>query len=285
MWILTDWAYTRSSWPALTPIIALNSAVHVFMYGYYFLTSLYPLHDFTWKKRITQFQIVQFLIAISQAVYGYLYRDFCIYSIMYGAAMLGLFGNYYYYAFIKKPQKKGQWLRLKNNNLFIILARVLSANEMVVVNSYVHSALPLRGWPLWLHDLWVHTRTWLASPQWIVSPHQTDADHACSTVGSPVLSLQVVQRSFWALFSESRRTFRSAVMCWFIHAVNASPIDLCGLFISMQRSAGQINWPFKSQRMMLWSCELCIDNLKKAYGLKVYWHRAQSIKLRKVHLL
>ncbi|XP_064389867.1 very long chain fatty acid elongase 7-like [Halichondria panicea] len=107
--LLADWAYTRSSWPALTPILALNSAVHVFMYGYYFLTALHPLHDFTWKKRITQFQMVQFLIGISQAVYGYLYRGFCIYSIGYGAAMLGLFGNYYYYAFIrKKPQKKEQ---------------------------------------------------------------------------------------------------------------------------------------------------------------------------------
>lgn len=104
--MLADWAYTRASWPAIVPVIALNSTVHVFMYGYYFLTAVYPLHDFTWKKRITQFQIIQFLIAILQAVYGYLYRGFCVYSMLYGVIMLALFGNYYYHAFIVVKKNK-----------------------------------------------------------------------------------------------------------------------------------------------------------------------------------
>lgn len=104
--LVTDWAYTRSSWPALAPIIALNSAVHVFMYGYYFLTAVHPMHNFTWKKRITQFQIVQFIIAIGVGVYGYLYRGFCVYSFLYGVVMLVLFGNYYFHAFFKEKKEK-----------------------------------------------------------------------------------------------------------------------------------------------------------------------------------
>lgn len=104
--LLADWAYTRSSIPAIVPIVALNSAVHVVMYGYYALTALFPLHEFTWKKRITQMQMTQFLIAIVHGTYGYLYHGFCIYSILYGLGMLSLFSNFYYRAFIvkKKPR-------------------------------------------------------------------------------------------------------------------------------------------------------------------------------------
>lgn len=104
--LLADWAYTRSCWPAITPIIALNSAVHVVMYGYYFLTALFPLHDFTWKKRITQIQIVQFLIGIVHGTYGYLYHGFCIYSVLYGLGMISLFSNFYYHAFLKPRSAK-----------------------------------------------------------------------------------------------------------------------------------------------------------------------------------
>lgn len=104
--LLADWAYTRSSIPAIVPIVALNSAVHVVMYGYYALTALYPLHEFTWKKRITQMQMTQFVIAIVHGTYGYLYHGFCIYSILYGLGMLSLFSNFYYRAFIAKKKPR-----------------------------------------------------------------------------------------------------------------------------------------------------------------------------------
>ena len=100
--LLADWAYTRSSIPAIIPIVALNSTVHVAMYGYYAVTALYPLHDFSWKKRITQLQMIQFVLAIIHGAYGYLYHSFCIYSILYGIGMLCLFSNFYYKAFILK---------------------------------------------------------------------------------------------------------------------------------------------------------------------------------------
>ena len=102
MTLLADWAYTRSSLPAVAPIIALNSSVHVVMYGYYALTAVYPLHTFTWKKRITQMQMTQFVIAIVYGTVGYLYHGFCIYSILYGIGMFSLFSNFYYRAFIAK---------------------------------------------------------------------------------------------------------------------------------------------------------------------------------------
>jgi len=49
--------------------------------------------------------MVQFMIDIAQAVYGYLYRGFCVYSISYGVIMLALFGNYYLRAFVYRKNK------------------------------------------------------------------------------------------------------------------------------------------------------------------------------------
>ena len=104
--MLADWAYFIAPIPAVAPILAMNSTIHVVMYGYYFLTALRPLHDFTWKKRITQMQILQFLLGIAQSVVGYLYHGFCVYSIMYGFSMLVLFANFYYQAFILKKRSR-----------------------------------------------------------------------------------------------------------------------------------------------------------------------------------
>jgi len=106
--LLADWAYFITPLAAVVPVLALNSAVHVVMYGYYSLTALYPLHDFTWKKRITQMQIVQFLAALCHGFVGYMYHGFCIYCIFYGFAMLALFSNFYYHAFYLKRNSRGK---------------------------------------------------------------------------------------------------------------------------------------------------------------------------------
>lgn len=71
------------------------------MYGYYGLTAVYPLHAFTWKKRITQLQMAQFLFAVGYGTVGYLRHGFCVYSILYPLAMFCLFSNFYYHAFLK----------------------------------------------------------------------------------------------------------------------------------------------------------------------------------------
>ena len=115
--LLADWAYHITPTPAAVPILLLNSFIHVIMYGYYFLTAQYPLHDFTWKKRITQFQIVQFLIGITHGIFGWLYHGFCVYSIFYGLSMLLLFSNFYYKTFILKSTVRsystGEKVKLK----------------------------------------------------------------------------------------------------------------------------------------------------------------------------
>ena len=53
---------------------------------------------------MTQFQIAQFLFDLVFASIGYKYHGFCIYSIFYGLAMLVLFSNFYYHAYIKKRE-------------------------------------------------------------------------------------------------------------------------------------------------------------------------------------
>ena len=55
-------------------VTGLNSTVHVVMYGYYCVTAIYPLHVITWKRRITQLQMAQFLVGIWFGVTGYCYH-------------------------------------------------------------------------------------------------------------------------------------------------------------------------------------------------------------------
>ena len=99
--MLADYGYHYASWPAFLSIGTLNSFIHVIMYGYYGLTAFYPLIDFPIKRRITQLQMVQFLLLIIQGVWGYLNYNFCIYSVLYPVGLLSLFSNFYYQAFLQ----------------------------------------------------------------------------------------------------------------------------------------------------------------------------------------
>ena len=103
--LLADYAASHARWPVIGFGVALNSFVHIFMYGYYALTAFYPLHEFAWKKRITQLQMTQFVLFSCVAVKGYFQFGYCIYSILYPMTMFVLFSNYYYRAFLVK--KKG----------------------------------------------------------------------------------------------------------------------------------------------------------------------------------
>ena len=103
--IVADYAYNHAPWPALLPMGALNSFVHVVMYGYYGVTAIYPLKEFSFKQRITQLQMLQFMLATVQGTWGYLYYRFCIYSILYPMAMMALFLNFYYQAYIRKKPR------------------------------------------------------------------------------------------------------------------------------------------------------------------------------------
>uniref|UniRef100_A0A336K4P6 Elongation of very long chain fatty acids protein n=1 Tax=Culicoides sonorensis TaxID=179676 RepID=A0A336K4P6_CULSO len=90
----------------------VNSWVHVFMYGYYFLTSFKPelKESIWWKKHITQLQLIQFVILFIHFGLPIFYSD-CSHpkALLFIAAiqnlfMLVLFADFYIKAYIKKPQ-------------------------------------------------------------------------------------------------------------------------------------------------------------------------------------
>ena len=103
---LSEYAYRYAPWPPIAFGLWLNSLVHVVMYSYYALTAFFPLHDFTWKKWITQLQIAQFVLGAIVSTYGYLYEGYCFYSIIYPLSLIGLFSNYYYKAFILRSGRQ-----------------------------------------------------------------------------------------------------------------------------------------------------------------------------------
>ncbi|KAL9963108.1 hypothetical protein ACROYT_G032283 [Oculina patagonica] len=104
--LLSDYAYHVCPWPAIGVMLGMNSFVHVFLYLYYGQSALNPSNRPQWKQQMTQLQMVQFVVGIFHSSVGYLHHGFCIYSIFYGLSMLGLFGNFYYHAFIKVRRDK-----------------------------------------------------------------------------------------------------------------------------------------------------------------------------------
>ncbi|KAH3872421.1 elongation of very long chain fatty acids protein 5-like [Dreissena polymorpha] len=125
MLILSDLAYHHYPYPAMSPYLALNSAVHVVLYLYYGLSALNPDNPPQWKKFLTQFQIVQFALDLVHASIGYIYYTYCIYGIFYGISMLSLFCNFYYKAYIKhrgpsvktKSESNGYGDRVKDKKI------------------------------------------------------------------------------------------------------------------------------------------------------------------------
>lgn len=106
MLLLSDYGYFLSPWPPIAIAGVLNSFVHIVMYGYYAVSAWQPLEAYTWKKRVTQLQMIQFSVGIVIGVNGYLYLGYCVYSALYPASMFLLFSNYYYHAYINPKPKK-----------------------------------------------------------------------------------------------------------------------------------------------------------------------------------
>ncbi|XP_071482808.1 very long chain fatty acid elongase 5-like [Diadema antillarum] len=104
MVLLTDFAYHYSPWAGIAFGLAINSFVHVCLYYYYGYTAQHPQGKPSWKPRITELQIIQFLIGLVHNTIGYLHHGFCIYSMFYGASMLYLFSSFYYNAFLRKKK-------------------------------------------------------------------------------------------------------------------------------------------------------------------------------------
>ncbi|KAK7112174.1 very long chain fatty acid elongase 5-like [Littorina saxatilis] len=109
MLLLSDLAYHYYPWPGIGVFLGMNSFVHIVLYLYYGLAALFPDSPPTWKRQMTQIQILQFLVGFVLASYGYVYHNYCMYSILYGITMTWLFSNFYYQAYVKKrPSKKAE---------------------------------------------------------------------------------------------------------------------------------------------------------------------------------
>ncbi|CAH1793971.1 unnamed protein product [Owenia fusiformis] len=106
MLLLSDYAYQYTPWAPIAFFLAMNSFVHVVLYYYYGMAALNPQNPPSWKKRLTELQILQFAIGCCFSTCGYLYHGFCIYSIFYGITMAGLFSNFYYQAYFRKRSSK-----------------------------------------------------------------------------------------------------------------------------------------------------------------------------------
>lgn len=106
MVVFSEFAYRYCPYPAIALPLGINSVIHIFLYYYYGICSLHPGNPPKWKKRLTQFQLVQFFIGVIHTSFGYLYHGFCIYGSLYGLTMILLFSNFYYNAFIAKRGKK-----------------------------------------------------------------------------------------------------------------------------------------------------------------------------------
>ncbi|XP_046863671.1 elongation of very long chain fatty acids protein 4-like isoform X2 [Xenia sp. Carnegie-2017] len=100
--ILSDMAYHSYQWPPVGFVLCMNSFVHVFLYMYYGQSALFPGERPWWKRRLTQLQILQFLVGLVHLTYGYFYYGFCLFGPFYALTMFGLFSNFYYFAFISK---------------------------------------------------------------------------------------------------------------------------------------------------------------------------------------
>ena len=53
-----------------------------------------------WKKKLTELQILQFMIDLVHASIGFAKHNFCTWGIMYGLSMLYLFGSFYYRTYV-----------------------------------------------------------------------------------------------------------------------------------------------------------------------------------------
>ncbi|XP_069697691.1 very long chain fatty acid elongase 7-like isoform X2 [Periplaneta americana] len=94
----------------VTLVGATNCFVHVVMYGYYFITNMWPEYkqNIWWKKHITQLQLVQFVIIFCHSLPVLLQKD-CNYpkavallTMLESVTMLVLFGNFYRKSYLKK---------------------------------------------------------------------------------------------------------------------------------------------------------------------------------------
>lgn len=106
VWWFNNYYYPGGEgWPAA----ALNSFVHVWMYGYYFLATLNI--EVTWKKYLTQLQIIQLglfmVLGVLVFVRGSIeFRFIGVINGIYAFSVLILFLNFYIKSYLDNQSKK-----------------------------------------------------------------------------------------------------------------------------------------------------------------------------------
>ena len=60
----------------------------------------------SWKRHLTELQIIQFVIDLVHASYGLVYHGFCFWSLCYGVSMLYMFSAFYVRNYLR-TEKKG----------------------------------------------------------------------------------------------------------------------------------------------------------------------------------
>jgi len=103
-WIVMTWIPGGQAW--FGPV--LNSAVHVVMYAYYGLSVIPSLQNkLWWKKYITMFQLVQFVLIFAHTLNGLIFG--CDYPLWgqwmlggYMVMMLILFMNFYIHEYVTR---------------------------------------------------------------------------------------------------------------------------------------------------------------------------------------
>ncbi|XP_036334567.1 elongation of very long chain fatty acids protein-like [Rhagoletis pomonella] len=97
-------------------VVALNCAVHAFMYTYYFVSALQPNMKLGlwWKKYITILQLSHFVLVLFHHSYPLLFRPKCDFpkgllwfAVCQALIMLWLFGNFYRRTYMRVGQTGG----------------------------------------------------------------------------------------------------------------------------------------------------------------------------------
>lgn len=101
-WIGVKWVAGGSAFFGAT----INCFIHVLMYAYYALAAVFPNKHFWWKRYLTSFQMIQFIVILIHTACG-LYID-CPFPRWMGFTIIGymisflvLFGNFYIQAYLK----------------------------------------------------------------------------------------------------------------------------------------------------------------------------------------
>ncbi|KAL7383515.1 hypothetical protein ABVT39_012157 [Epinephelus coioides] len=96
-WFVMNWVPCGHSYFGAS----LNSFVHVVMYSYYGLSAIPAIRPYLWwKKYITQFQLIQFFLTMSQTMCAVIWpcgfpKGWLYFQISYMVTLIFLFSNFY----------------------------------------------------------------------------------------------------------------------------------------------------------------------------------------------